>query len=220
MPDRILNFSEFFKRYSKQSNKENSLDTIISSPQNFEDGFDETTYDKTQLGPNKPISTKYQDTPSQPGFSKEKDETMDAPDDLDIEIEGDDETPEPEKMGANPGMKKPQTGEIAKKPTIPKKEEEKVAESRILSFESFFGKPTKSRISEGMDDESPYANIAELGANLYPEDEEEYGGNPYGSEEDFCQDCGNPYEGTYAASANPGMKTCGGNPMTGSCGGY
>jgi hypothetical protein len=136
MSDRILNFSEFFKRYSKQTNKENSLDTIMSSPQNFEDGFDETTYDKTQLGPNKPISTSYQATPAQPKFNKEKEQTMDAPDeDFDIEVEDEDETPEPEKMGANPAKTVAKT--VAKPKRNKESEEEKVAESRILSFAKF-----------------------------------------------------------------------------------
>lgn len=202
MSDRILNFSEFFKRYSKQTNKENSLDTIISSPQNFEDGFDETTYDKTQLGPNKPISTKYQETPAQPNFSKEKDEQMEAPE-FNIEVESE-ETPEPEKMGANP------------KPEKTEKTKEKVAESRILSFESFFNKPSRfSSISESEEEENPYSGLAEM------EPYSSMGMNPGGEdvyEEDLCPSCGNPMAGTYTAAANPGMKTCGGNPMSGGCG--
>jgi hypothetical protein len=210
MSDRILNFSEFFKRYSKQTNKENSLDTIMSSPQNFEDGFDETTYDKTQLGPNKPISTSYQATPAQPKFNKEKEQTMDAPDeDFDIEVEDEDETPEPEKMGANP----PKT---ATKPKMNKEseEEEKVAESRILSFNSF--RKTNENYFElpeytEEDEDNPYSELASIGMNPMGMEEDVY-------EEDMCPTCENPYEGTYSAAANPGMKTCGGNPMTGSCG--
>ncbi len=182
MSDRILNFSEFFKKYSKETSKENSLDTIINSPQNFENGFDETTYDKTELGPNKPVSTKYASTPAQPKFKEGVDKSMEAPDE-----EEEVETPEPEKMGANP------------------KKEEKVSESRILSFERF---NTPFKINEMEEDDNPYADIAELSSN--PSDEDVY-------EEDLCPNCKNPKGGTYTAAANPGMKTCGANPMS-SCG--
>lgn len=227
MSDRILNFSEFFKRYSKQSNKEISLDTIISSPQNFEDGFDETTYDKTQLGPNKPVSTRYQETPDQPSFSKEKDDSMEAPD-IDIEVDGDteEEVPEPEKFGANPskGGQKPGANMPMQKSTAKSKEEEKkpVAESRILSFDKFFGKSTPSRSVYEYDDSYETLAGVKFSSNHdaygIEEEPEEYGANPFGEDEDICKMCGNPYDYSYTASANPGMKTCGGNPMTGSCG--
>jgi hypothetical protein len=214
MPDRILNFSEFFNKYSKKSNKENSLDTIISSPQNFEDGFDETTYGKTELGPNKPINHSYQSTPANSNkFNIKKDETMEAP-----EEETDEENiPEPEKMGANP----------AKQMVKPKTSEE-VKEGRILSFDRF----TKTNEDyydydqEGYDDgESREYDEDEHRRNVSPysglaDEPEEYGANPSEEdiyEEDMCPSCGRPKMGTYTASANPGMKTCSANPMK-SCG--
>lgn len=191
MSDRILNFSEFFGKYSKQSNKENSLETVTSAPQNFEDGFDETTYDKTELGPNKPISQTYQEKPVNPGekgapkFNVNKDENMEAPDETE-------DTPEPEKMGANP-------------------EKEKVSESRILSFDRFNKKFKYSAKNESVD-------LAKMDDNQYREynfDEEDmdFGANPYSDEdEEYCQECGLPTEESYIAAANPGMKTCGCNP--------
>ena len=199
MSDRILNFSEFFKKYSKESNKENSLDTIINSPQNFEDGFDETTYDKTELGPNKPVSQNYATTPASPKFKEEKDETMEAP------SEEEAETPEPEKMGANP---KKEVEAKEEKPTTDKK----VTESRVLSFAKF-----AKKTNEDVNMDAPMDRYAELAAE---EDEMSYMANPTGEdvyEEDLCPNCGKPMEGTYTAAANPGMKTCGGNPMK-SCG--
>jgi len=200
MSDRILNFSEFFKKYSKEGNKENSLDTIINSPQNFETGFDETTYDKTELGPNKPVSQNYAATPASPKFKEEKDETMEAP------SEEETETPEPEKMGANPKKEvaTPKEEELAK--------DKKVAESRVLSFAKF-AKTTNEDFSIV---DAPTDRYAELAA----EGEMSYMANPTGEdvyEEDLCPNCGKPMEGTYTAAANPGMKTCGGNPMK-SCG--
>jgi hypothetical protein len=205
MSDRILNFSEFFKRYSKQTNKENSLDTIMSSPQNFEDGFDETTYDKTQLGPNKPISTSYQATPAQPKFSKEKEQTMDAPDeDFDIEVEDEDETPEPEKMGANPAKT---VAKMNKKSE--EEEEEKVAESRILSFAKFsrtnedyyFYYPEEDYPEnlEKEEEDMPGWNVPKFRG--YEEEEESgdgtFGANPMDDEDE------NPYSDIASFGMNP-----------------
>jgi hypothetical protein len=225
MPDRILNFSEFFNKYSKKSNKENSLDTIISSPQNFEDGFDETTYGKTELGPNKPINHSYQSTPANSNkFNIKKDETMEAP-----EEETDEENiPEPEKMGANPTkqMVKPKTSEEVKEGKIlsfdrftktnedysfnPERYEEEEEESRYRY--SSYGELSGEQEDEfwvGLDPrERPKFDSDIFGAN--PSEEDIY-------EEDMCPSCGRPKMGTYTASANPGMKTCSANPMK-SCG--
>ena len=110
-------------------------------------------------------------------------------------------------MGANPkGEKK----EMSK---------EKVSEGRILSFEKFFNKPSRfNTISESEEDENPYSDLAGMESDYM-----QVGMNPEGQEdevyeEDLCQNCGLPMDGTYTAAANPGMKTCGGNPMTGGCG--
>jgi len=127
MPGRVLNFSEFYSKYSKEENTEKSLDSVIQAPSNFEQGFDEETYDQKEIGPNRPISGSYEETPVQPGekdsfsFSSTVDSSMDAPkkeetndDDSEIKLDDsdktevdskDDETPEPE-LGANPKFKK------------------------------------------------------------------------------------------------------------------
>lgn len=125
MPGRILNFSEFFGKYSKDSGaKEKNLDTFTQSSANFEEGFDKETYDQTQLGPNKPVASGSDATPAMPGeagapqFSSTPAEEMEAPDATETgeqeenetpedteteEQEGTEETPEPEaEAGANP----------------------------------------------------------------------------------------------------------------------
>lgn len=114
MPGRILNFSEFFDKYSKDSGSdEKTIDNFTQASANFEEGFDKETYDQTQLGPNKPVSSGSDATPAMPGeagapaFSSSPDEEMAAPSEVEDteeeeEVEDtEDETPEPE-AGANP----------------------------------------------------------------------------------------------------------------------
>jgi hypothetical protein len=133
MSERVLNFSEFFTKYS--GDKEKSLGDITQASSNFEMGFDETTYDQKPIGPNRPEAGSMEATPPSPGgagapaFSFSQDEEMNAPeededdtyateeqpeeeedeeyeeeDDTDEEEE-DDDVPEPEKSGANPKKK-------------------------------------------------------------------------------------------------------------------
>lgn len=113
MPGRILNFSEFFDKYSKDSgDNEKNLDSFTQSSSNFEEGFDKETYDKTPLGPNKPVATGSGMTPAAPGeagapaFSSKHEEEMSAPEETAEETSEEDveETPEPE-AGANPKNK-------------------------------------------------------------------------------------------------------------------
>ena len=127
MQNRILNFSEFFEKYSKPENKENSIDTVTKSYSNFEDGFDETTYDKTELGPNKPISGDIEATPVPPtSYNPEKDETMEAPSEEE-ETEGEEETTDDDET----------KDEEEKEEPNPEAENEKVSESKILNFKKF-----------------------------------------------------------------------------------
>lgn len=132
MPGRILNFSEFFDKYSKDSGSDDkNLDNLTQASANFEEGFDKETYDQTQLGPNKPVSSGSDATPAMPGetgapaFSSKEENDMSAPTDETEEVEStemeepteesaeeptpetksEDETPEPE-AGANPEEEK------------------------------------------------------------------------------------------------------------------
>jgi hypothetical protein len=165
MPGRVLNFSEFFGKYSSEDGDSNqNLDNFTQSSSNFEEGFDDSTYDQNQLGPNRPVSGG-EETPSQPGengtsvFNSAIDQSMDAPDENEMpdETEGDlddseeddsEDVPEPE-AGANP-------------------KKEKVEESRkfkgLKGFSQF--------INES--DYDPYSEDYEE----YPEDYDEYDLDP------------------------------------------
>ena len=85
MPGRVLNFSEFFGKYSADAKSEKNLDDFTQSSSNFEEGFDDATYDQTQLGPNRPVSNGGEMPPAQPGetgtpkFSASVDASMNAP---------------------------------------------------------------------------------------------------------------------------------------------
>ena len=138
MSERVLNFSEFFSKYS--GDKEKSLGDITQASSNFETGFDETTYDQKPIGPHRPEAGAMEVTPPSPGgagapkFSFSQDEEMNAPDEEvddtkvntppaekqpeeseeneeEDEEEEDDDVPEPEKSGANP--KKKEKGETS-----------------------------------------------------------------------------------------------------------
>ena len=69
MADRVLNFKEFADKFSEDSeqNQAASVQDVASASDKFAAGFDEETYDKSELGPNKPVSIGSEDTPAQPG---------------------------------------------------------------------------------------------------------------------------------------------------------
>jgi hypothetical protein len=121
MPGRVLNFLEFSDKYSNASSEPTSIDDLTGAAANFEEGFDDETYDQPQIGPNRPVSGSYEATPSKPGeegapaFSSQNSTDMNAPeeeeDDEDDETE-EEETEEGEEVeegnpeaGANPKKK-------------------------------------------------------------------------------------------------------------------
>lgn len=85
MPGRVLNFLEFSDKYSNGSSEPASVDDIKNAAANFEEGFDEETYDQPQIGPNRPVAGNYEATPAKPGetgapsFSADNTEEMNAP---------------------------------------------------------------------------------------------------------------------------------------------
>lgn len=91
MPGRVLNFLEFSDKYSNGNDDQINLDDIKNASSNFEEGFDDDTYDQPQIGANRPISGDYEMTPASPGeegvpsFSAENSEDMSAPADTDEE---------------------------------------------------------------------------------------------------------------------------------------
>ena len=119
MPGRVLNFLEFSDKYSNVSNEPKSVDDMKAAASNFEEGFDEETYDQPQIGPNRPIAGNYEATPAKPGeegapaFSADNTEEMNAPqEDEEESTEDEEETEDKEKTedgnpeaGANPKKK-------------------------------------------------------------------------------------------------------------------
>ena len=69
MADRVLNFKEFSDKFSEDSeqNQAASVQDIASASDNFSQGFDDTTYDKSELGPNKPVDIGSEESIAQPG---------------------------------------------------------------------------------------------------------------------------------------------------------
>ena len=96
--NRVLNFSEFGKKYSQdaENNIAASYSEFSTSSDKFQDGFDEDTYEDGQAGPKRPIQIDSSETPDAPqGFNTTPSDDMDAPIDLEdghIEYEeGEDE---------------------------------------------------------------------------------------------------------------------------------
>jgi hypothetical protein len=101
MPGRVLNFLEFSDKYSNGSNEPVSVDDIANASSNFEEGFDEETYNQPQIGPNRQISGNYEMTPATPGsegapaFSADNTEDMNAPEEGQEEGEEQEEAESP-----------------------------------------------------------------------------------------------------------------------------
>jgi hypothetical protein len=92
MQGRVLNFLEFSDKYSNGNNEPATVDDMIGASNNFEEGFDDSTYDQPQIGPNRPVSGNYEMTPAMPGeesnsFTEENSEEMEAPKPLPNQVE-------------------------------------------------------------------------------------------------------------------------------------
>ena len=100
MPGRVLNFLEFSDKYSDGSDNQVSLDDIKNASSNFEEGFDEDTYDQPQIGANRPVSGEYEMTPSSPGetgapsFTSDNSDDMNAPEEMEEPEESTEENEE------------------------------------------------------------------------------------------------------------------------------
>lgn len=68
MADRVLNFSEFQGKYSvdREQDSAAAYDEMSKASDNFQEGFDEDTYEETPIGAKRPISSG-ESTPPQPG---------------------------------------------------------------------------------------------------------------------------------------------------------
>ena len=102
MPGRVLNFNEFSDKYSSGSNEPSNIDDIKNASSNFEEGFDDDTYDQPQIGPNRPVSGNYETTPASPGeegspaFSSQNTQEMNAPEEMESDEPENEESEEEE----------------------------------------------------------------------------------------------------------------------------
>lgn len=204
MPGRILNFSEFFGKYS--SDTEKNLDDFTNAASNFEEGFDDETYNQNQIGPNRPVAGGTEVTPPQPGetgapkFTSQPDAEMNAPEEEELEETPEEEAAEtpteqaaeeteeaPESPEEEEGDETPEP-EMGANPEESKEDEEKVEESRLVKgFHQF--------ISESYHD----ADYLSDDWNEEEEDEDwkedrfdDGDDTEIYDEHGYCEDCGEP----------------------------
>lgn len=202
MSERVLNFSEFFTKYSKEGHVDQaSLDNFTGAAANFEEGFDKDTYDQAPLGPKKPIASSTETTPPQPGevgaptFNAETEEDMVSPDEIVAadEPEGDAEEPAEEADESDEPTEEKEENDETPEPEAganPKKKEEKVEEGLVVDFANFINEEFDDFEYEGDDhyhEEQEEDDL--LGANPFDEDDD------FGHEEDeyeYCDQCDEP----------------------------
>ena len=208
MSERVLNFSEFFTKYSKEGQVDQaSLDNLTGAAANFEEGFDKDTYDQAPLGPKKPIASSTEATPPQPGevgapaFNAETEEDMIAPDETApaeaAPVEAEEPVEEPEgdaeeaaeepaeesTEGDESTEEKEETDETPEPEAgaNPKKKEEKVEEGLVVGFASFINE-------EHEDWEEEFDDFEHEGDDNYHEEHEDddlLGANPFDEDDDF-----------------------------------
>jgi hypothetical protein len=89
MADRVLNFSEFADKYSED--EELDVNDVTAASGNFEEGFDDESYDSPEIKPNRPIVDGESSIPSPnedgaPSFTSDVDSEMVAPKDEPEEV--------------------------------------------------------------------------------------------------------------------------------------
>jgi hypothetical protein len=150
---RVLNFSEFYDKYSNDS--EPTINDFQTASDNFSDAFDKESYDTNQLGPNRPVSGGDESTPAEatnftqtqssdmfaPSMDQETEESQedntDTPDDLPEPVEGNPEIEEaPEKEATKTAN--PEEGEDSEEEDESEEEEkESVNEWLMMDFKTF-----------------------------------------------------------------------------------
>lgn len=209
MSDRVLNFSEFYTKYSKEGQVDQaSLDNLTGAAANFEEGFDKDTYDQAPLGPKKPVASSTEATPPSPGevgapaFNAETEEDMLAPEETAAPAPTETETPteEPEADSEEPAEEeteeKPaeeETEEEAKEEETPEpeaganpKKDEKVEEGLVMSFSNFINEEHDdwSDFEEGHDEHEGHEGD-DWFEEGHDDDEDLLGANPFKEDDDF-----------------------------------
>jgi hypothetical protein len=172
MPGRVLNFLEFSDKYSNGSTEPASVDDIKNAAANFEEGFDQETYDQPQIGPNRPVAGNYEATPATPGeegspaFSANNTEDMNAP-------QENEESPEEEEGEADEEEKEEDDIEEA--------DEEETEEGNPEA-----GANPKKKVEESVTLVKGFAQFINEDHGDYPNlfDESDY------MSDDDCEDCG------------------------------
>ena len=194
--NRVLNFSEFDKKYSDEASHDiaASYSEFSNSSDNFKDGFDEDTYEEGQPGPKRPISNDMEETPSDPvGFNTKEPEDLQAPseeiEDEDVEEIEDEDVEEIEDEDESEEWNKEEYGnpegdaEEEDEDEEDEDEEEETNESRNVSIlESFEEYVSKSQ------PRSNYDSILDT-IELEDDDEEDHGNCIV-----ICQSCGSEKE--------------------------
>ena len=198
MPGRVLNFTEFSDKYSNGSNEPASVEDITNAASNFEEGFDEETYDQPQIGPNRPVAGNYEMTPATPGeegaptFSDNNTEEMNAPDGSEEHEEA--ESPEEEEAEHEEGGS--EEGET---------EEEETEEGNPEA-----GANPKKKVEEGITLVKGFAQFVNENHGDYPryfmDEESDEDDHEDHEEDDTCELCGEvPISNEYGYSCGCNM---------------
>ena len=197
MPGRVLNFLEFSDKYSNTSNEPTNIDDLTNAAANFEEGFDDETYDQPQIGPNRPVAGNYEATPAKPGeegspaFSADNTTDMNAPEEEEHEAE---ESPEEEEAEHAEGESE---------------EDENEEETEEGNPEA--GANPKKKVEEGITLVKGFAQFVNEEHGDYPvyfmdddhEEEEDY---DHEEDEDSCEMCGEvPISNEYGYSCGCNM---------------
>ena len=193
MPGRVLNFLEFSDKYSNTSNEPTSIDDLTGAAANFEEGFDDETYDQPQIGPNRPVSGNYEVTPATPGeegtpaFSSQNSADMNAPEESEEEeTDETEEESEEEETEESEEVEEVEEGNPEAGANPKKKMEESF--SLVKGFTTF--------INEEYEGHGDYPDLFDEDDEYYDEDEEE----------DECPMCGEvPISNEYGYSCGCNM---------------
>jgi hypothetical protein len=193
MSNRVLNFSEFNTKYSSETSTPANASDMANAAANFEEGFDDSTYDQPQIGPNRPVSGNYDITPASSGlaFNENPSDDMNAPAEDDqnwpgaMAEAGEDDENEPEEVEDDENEPEEVEDDDEGNP-----ENEEIVEESYSVVKGFIQFINESDEYYADDDETGYG----MNPDSYEDDEDEtgYGMNPdsYEDDESFCSGCG------------------------------
>jgi type IV secretory pathway VirB10-like protein len=210
MQGRVLNFLEFSDKYSTGSTEPATVDDIANAASNFEEGFDETTYDQPEIKANRPVSGEYEMTPATPGsegapsFSADNTEDMNAPEETPMENQEEVDHEESE----SPAEESAEHAEGGSE----EDEEEDEDEEDIEEGNPEAGANPKKKVEEGFTLVKGFEQfVNEAGYVYLPKEafsKEGYYADNEGEEEDeeTCPDCGEvPLRNEYGVSCGCNM---------------